>query len=335
MKPGRAAFLVLLPMILAGIAHADDSVEPYINSIRQEMREQGQQAEPAESGLVDPYIQQQKEKLAPVAPESPDQQSYIDQVRKEDPAARPPGSTPSYSDQQKAKLPPASPGGAIEAFHAGKDELHARKEGPIRFAGGFRLATVLNRDITAAGSTINFTQLYGSKWVPDFTIFFEYQPWHSEFWGNFGLFGQAGFSQHSGEGQFAVNLPKPWGGTFGSTSRTQFRFLSYPFTGGLSYRFNLLRILRPYIQAGPTIIGYNEMRFDHRKGHRGYSTGYTIDGGVNLKLDWLSKELSWDLYQEAGVKQYYLTVDYVKLVTVAGPVDFDVSGFSVGFTYEF
>jgi hypothetical protein len=149
--------------------------------------------------------------------------------------------------------------------------------------------------------------------------------------------GSVGLGYYHGNGNFAVDLAKPDGSGefFGTASRTKFQFFTLPVMAGLSYRFNLLRILRPYVMAGPTLIGYVEMRNDSKEGNRGYSTGVYFSGGVSILLDWISKTSSWELYSNEGVKHYYLTIDYSRLSTLSGDVSVAVSGVYAGLTFEF
>ena len=110
-----------------------------------------------------------------------------------------------------------------------------------------------------------------------------------------------GMSYFHGLGVFAqpLEIPQP-GGTssgklFSNQSNTKYQFFAAPVTVGLDYRFNLFRFLRPYIIAGPTVVGYVEMRNDATPGSHGHSEGFLVAAGASLLLDWMSSEGSWDL----------------------------------------
>jgi hypothetical protein len=86
---------------------------------------------------------------------------------------------------------------------------------------------------------------------------------------------------------------------------------------------------------GPTIIGYLENRNDNIKGTRGNSRGLFTSVGAALKLDWIFPGNSWDLYTNYGFKHTYLTVDYTRIGTYSGPVDFSSNSVIAGFLFEF
>ena len=57
---------------------------------------------------------------------------------------------------------------------------------------------------------------------------------------------------------------------------------------------------------------------------------------MNVLLDWISGDSSCELYQDQGIKHYYLTLDYSRADTIkATPVTIATSALSVGFTFEF
>jgi len=322
-------------LLVASVAQGEPvSNQPYIDQVKRGWKEKPAAVQ-ADPSVPDPYLQSIKKKQLPT---SYPNESYIEHLRKSDPSLQ--RETPStFLDREKEKMTPKETRSAIADTKSGRSQVRAKKEGKIRNAAGFRVGAAVDRAVARPGGTTTFTQVYGNKWVPDITAFFEYQPFHSEWLGNVGVVASFGFTQNRGSGQFAFapNRPPILGGTttFSTKSSTNFNFISLPLVIGANYRFNLARIIRPYAQIGAAAIGYIETRDDQKKGNRGYSNGYSMSVGANLKLDWLDKTTSWDLYQSSGIQQYYLTIDYTRLATLAGPVDFTVSGFSAGLTYEF
>ncbi len=247
-----------------------------------------------------------------------------------------------YSDQVKAGLEEKKQGGAIEAVEQGKSELHAKFKGDIHHAFGFKFAPSPVRNNVNSGSSAtnnNFSAIYGNSWSPDISVFYEFQPFHSEWFGNVGVVFNLSFGYSSGFGAFLRSIQNATESqppsTYSGTSTIPFQFFTIPFTVGLNYRFNLLRILRPYVFAGPTLIGYAENRTDSQSMNRGNSRGATLSGGVALLMDWMSPSSRWDLYADQGIKHTYLTLDYTKLVTFSGDVNFDNSALSMGFTFEY
>jgi hypothetical protein len=110
--------------------------------------------------------------------------------------------------------------------------------------------------------------------------------------------------------------------------------LTIPVTVGAVYRFNLLRLLRPYLKVGASLVGYLEDRSDDLGVLRGNSRGVTSGAGVAFPLDWLDSGGSWSMYDTFRVNRYFLTVDYQRLDTFSGALDFSVSGLSIGLLFE-
>src|SRR5262249_21237684 len=157
----------------------------------------------------------------------------------------------------------------------------------------------------------DFSDVY-PNWGPEFTFFYEYQPWHSETWGEFGVVASAGVSFFTGAGKFKFGLskgcvpPAPCNnpGTFSEHSDTNFQFWQFPVMAGVDYRFNLLNFLRRFVLAGPMALGYWENRNDNISGSTGFSKCLLISAGVNILLDGIAPGQAWDLYMEHGVKHF-------------------------------
>jgi hypothetical protein len=222
----------------------------------------------------------------------------------------------SYSAKEALKLGQDQSPGAIEALQKGTSDLELKRKGDIHFAYGFRYAVTGNRTASNPLQKRTFESVYGSSYVPELVGFFEYQTFHSEHYGSIGVFGQTGVTFFSGKGQFSTVVNRPGGlGTFPTESEIKFKFFVVPVTLGLNSFF--------------------EMRNDDIRGSRGYTKALTTSVGVSILLDGLSRQSSWELYQSHGIKQYYLTVDYTRLSTLAGAVHFDFSAFSAGLTFEY
>ncbi|HLD98868.1 MAG TPA: hypothetical protein VJB59_01340 [Bdellovibrionota bacterium] len=333
----RVAIAVLAFGVIFGtecLADETKSNQPYIDQLRQGLPP----AETSTESYTEKVQKQLREKEG-----TPAKTQYIDELKRGLPEqeASPSG---SYLENEKAKLAPKPQGGAIQAVREGKSDLQARREGPIHHAAGFRLGASQTRNTTAVAGAGEkpYSDVYGAGWTPDLAFFYEYQPFHSEWFGNIGIYLSGGISYASGMGNFQYTL-KNFAATekagrlveFPSKSRTKFQFFSIPLIAALDYRFNLFRILRPFVIVGPTVIGYVETRNDAAQGFRGDSRGLFMSGGVSLLLDWVSATSTWDLYAAHGFKHYYLTAEYSKLSTFSGDVDFAVSGFSLGLTFEY
>jgi hypothetical protein len=77
------------------------------------------------------------------------------------------------------------------------------------------------------------------------------------------------------------------------------------------------------------------MRNDNVSGFRGNSRGLLVSAGAAISLDWVSSRDSWNLYSNNGFKRFYLTVDYTRLSTFSGDVDFSINGIIAGLTFEY
>ena len=317
------------PLTNALAASSDASVQPYIDSIKKSMESEKPQGEGNQ-----PYIDSIKSKMAPDPNEG---QSYIEKLQKSDPEKDKPVPAEPYLETEKRKIEgKPERGSAIDAVANGKSQLEMKRPGAIHFAGGLRVGVGNSRKIDGNSSIkqAEFRTIYPDKWVPDVTVFTEYQPFHSEWFGNVGILGSLGYTQFKGTGQFAQILSYS-GKSFGANSQTEFRFNMMPIEVGAIYRFNLFRIVRPYASAGLLGVGYLETRNDGKTSHHGFSSGVTGTVGVAILLDWVSNGMTWDVYSERGVKHSYLTVEYTTIKTAKGDVSFNTSGLYSGVAFEF
>ena len=322
------------------------SVQPYIDQLKQGMPKESGAVEPS-ANETDPYIQSIKNRLKEKETGTPSSESYIDQLRRTDPATRPRGEKDqTYTEELKSKLPQKDTDGAIKALKEGKSDLHANYEGEIHNAFGLRVGVSYVRNYKALNGTqaADFSSIYNnSSWIPNLGIFFEYQPFHSEWFGNLGLASSLDVVVHRGFGTFSgtvprgqqIEHPEAAGGPIPGQSQTKVQLYTIPLFVGLNYRFNLFRYLRPYVQAGPTAVLFIESRSDKVSGNRNISNGLLLSAGVNILLDWIDKSSTWSLYETGGVKHFYLTVDYSRLSTIGGDVRMTASGLALGLTYEF
>ncbi|MEK6579348.1 MAG: hypothetical protein AABZ55_09000, partial [Bdellovibrionota bacterium] len=293
--------------------------------------------------LAEPYIEQLRKRLEIKSGEVKPLEGYIEKLKNSDPSLKEApageGSGDSYSEKIRTQLESKEQGGAIAAVNEGRSKLEAKRVGEIHHAVAIRFAPSLSRQNTADSEYLkrNFSDVYGGNWTPQLDFQFELQPFHSEWLGNIGIVISSGFAVSHGFGKFPLILPDAAdvAADFSSDSRTKFQFFSVPLALGANYRFNLFRVVRPYIGFYPTLIGFAELRSDTPRGVKGYSKGFLVSGGASILLDWLSPDSTWNYYTEFGVKHYYLTIDYSRLTTVSSSVNFSVSGISAGLTFEY
>jgi hypothetical protein len=315
----------------------NDPNAPYIAKLRAKIEED--EAPPSESGS---FIASEKAKLAKES-EAPTG-SYIDAVRKkleesgESSRDEPQG---SFIERERLKIladedsqpHPDSSGSAIADLKKGVEIRKARKLGNIHHGMGFKFGASIERRVSAPSSLssgVTFDALYAKQVAPDFTLSYEFQPFHSEWFGSLGFGAQAGFALYRGYGSYSVSLPG-----FGSTSDTEFRFVFIPLMATVNYRFNLFRVIRPFVQAGAGLTYFREARDDSSDVLQGYSRSMTVTGGLALNLDYLSSNSGWAIYDEKGIHHSYLTLDYTRQTHLSGDLEMEASGIHAGLTYEF
>jgi len=269
--------------------------------------------------------------------------SYIEEVKRARPQVfESPAEADSYSKKQLQGLEPEPKGGAIEAVHKGRSEIKFTKEGHAKSAAGIRVGVTAIRDIIAQADygNGNFNEIYGTGFAPDINLFGEWHLINNDYVGSLGLQFGGGFTYHSGFGAFEAAIPRPTArgtagsGNFSGKSRTKFNFVTVPVSLAGIYRFNVLHYVRPYIAAGPSVIGYYEGRSDGRKGNRGYSFGIDTQIGAGFLLDFLSRSDSFAAFSNSGIYHTYLTVEYHRQVPLASEVDFASGIVVAGFCFE-
>jgi hypothetical protein len=314
---GRPCLCALL-LLSASVARAEAS-QPYIDQLKRELKENDAAAPTGGS-----YTEELKKKLG-AEPGGSDGAGYTESLKRAMDAKE--SSAPgSYTEEQKQKLGPAPRGSAIQDYKEGK-QLQARMEGEVRHAGGLRFGASLTQDIT--GGRRNFQDVYNSLTLPGVGAWYEYQPFRNDWLGNLGLVASVNASLNRGRGVFETDIG------FGTQARTKLSFITLPVMVGASYRFSLLRFIRPYVMAGPTAVGYFELRDDDRDTQWGYSRAVTLSGGVDILLDWIDRRSMWERYETGGIKHTWLTVDYTRISTFSGDVDFSLAGLNLGLTFEF
>lgn len=317
--------VILFAFTLSAPVFADEkNPQPYIDYLKKEI-------EPEHEGNST-FLEMQKRRIEEESPTDKTPGSFTEKLRASDPLRE--NNSEAYTEKEKLKLEPKEEKSAIEAVMEGHSELNAKKTGNIHHAFGLRYGLGLSRDVSASGGG-PFKDIYGNTYAPDLSLFYEFQPFHSEWFGNIGFMGMGGVGYYHGLGQFASTIRSPSGGTFPSTSNVKFQFFTLPVTVAVNYRFNLFRVLRPFIYVGPTVIGYVEKRNDGGETRRGYSKGLLVSTGVSVLLDWMSPGDAWDLYASHGVHHYYFTLEYSRLSTLAGDVNVAINGIVAGIAFEY
>lgn len=276
----------------------EKSVQPYIDRVKARIEKEG----PATPASEESYTEQMKKKLG-VKEDSVGVSPYIDRVKSK---LEPESSAEGYTDSERAKLPPLEDQeSVIERVQAGIDKMREPKRPPIKEAIGFMVGVSPGLEVVNTSGTKTFTQIYGSDWKPEFTLHYERQLFHSENLGSFAIGVDTGASIASGYGQ----LTYPFNGS--TVSQTPFTFVQFPLLASAYYRFNLLRIFRPYAGASVGPIFFSEFRKDNAPDRRGYSFAYVTHFGASLLLDFFDRATARDSYMSLGVQHSYLFVEYL------------------------
>jgi hypothetical protein len=322
------------PMVTPVRAETDPEVQPYIDLLKETM--------PEEQRLKDEeakdYTKRQQDELSqdPKAELLAPSESYIDRIRETDPEKG--KTTDGFLENERVKIGVREEKSAIQAVKDGKSELKVDIDTEIKGAGGVRIGASVARNISAANQARAFTDVYTNSWDPDVTIVYELRPFHSEWLGSLGIQTSLGITWFRGLGVFdtAPNRPAELGGgSYGTASMTKFGFITLPLTVAPIYRFNILRVLRPYASAGASFVPYFETRDDGGATRRGFSFSLQISGGLALALDYLDKKAAWDLFNDQGVKHIYLYAEYLKTIPIGSDVALDSSGFYGGILVEY
>lgn len=317
---------LLVLLLASGVLKAEESIQPFIDELKRT------ELEP--SNDQQNYTEKEKQKLERQSKleeedETPPAKDYTSTLKKENPELTESDGSKGYATDLRNHLAPEKHKSAIAELKSGQNVLKPNKEGKIQNAFGFRFTANADRKITVASQGRSFEDLYGGSFIPDLQLFFEHQFIRNPYFGNLGIVGEFGVSIAKGQGEFAVPLSN-----YGSETDTVFRFVTIPLSLAARYTFTLGNLLQPYAQLGPTLIAYYESRSDKTEILRGKSIGTTVNVGANFMLDFLTPKGSWDLYDGYGIKRYFLTINYGRLWTMSGDVDFQVNSISVGLTFE-
>ncbi len=328
-----------------GQAADSGSQTPFIDRIRSEMRAEESMHEAG--GSPTPFLDARRKAMAEEdlvegkdvhGASGASATPYIDQLKRENPALSEPKQSEEYISKLRSQIGDAPEGGAIAALHEGRSELHAKYAGEPSAAFGFRYGISVSRNISGDSAAVSqsFDRIYGSRYAPELTLFYNWQLLRAEGIGSLGLAASIGIGSFQGNGNFEFNLAKPDGsGNFSSESQTKFQFFELPLVVGAGARLSVLKYLQPYAIVGPAIVGYAEMRNDKVAGHRGFSQGLQMTGGAAILLDWIMPSQRWDAYSTNAIHHTYLTVEYTLLTPLAGDVSFNTSGLTAGITFEY
>ncbi len=334
-RTGRSLLILMLSLgliplsVYAQSETTEDSGTPYLDQMKKRLEaEDRKNGKPTGASPEASYTEELKKKLSPSSPS--EEESYTDRIRKRlDRTPDPNQTDASYTDQIKSTLPPEDTTSVIQQVKAGHPEIKRLEHPPIKHAFALKIGINPGIQVTDAGGTHSFTDVYGGGWKPDVLLHYQYEWFHSENWGSFGPTLDFGVSYAGAPGLFAI----PFNGSL--VSQTQFSMVQVPALVGANYQFNLFRILRPYAQANIGPIGVAEIRMDEKAGYRDFSVVYSATGGVAFLMDWLEPKAMREAYDGTGFQHIYIVCEYAFLKTLWGNVNFTRNGLYSGFLFEF
>ena len=308
----------LVAWALLEVSHAEEapSPQPYIDRLKKQIDSTPENPEPS-------YTEEFKKKIPPSEPETSYSEKLKSTLESEE-------SPEGYSETEKKKLPAEeereSP---IQAVLSGKSNTTQARRPDINQALGFMVGVNPNISVTDTDGAFNYSTIYGTGWQPELMMHYEWQPFHSEYLGSFGLHLNTGITLGEGYGQLSF----PFNGS--TVSQTRFTFIQVPMLVGAIYRFNLFRLLRPYIGASAGAIFYNESRKDDVGDKRGYSTVFSGHLGAALLLDFFDGGSARDGYLSMGIQHSYFVAEYLYLDSFSqSGVVFRRGGVYAGFLFE-
>ncbi len=305
-----------------------DTVDPYIKKLKKRLVESDQSTE-----LTESYTETEKKKLLESEAESVKRDdSYIDRLKKnigeqdtdED-------TSKDYSNLEKNKLEEETDRESpIQVIKEGRDQqLGFGKVPSIKNAFGFKMGITPNMKVEIANGSNAFDDVYGKGYRPELIFHYERQWFHSENFGSLSLGGDIGVAYSGGNGLFQYNVGSS------NQSKTGFSFFQVPVLIDAVYRFNLLRLIRPYAGAGAGAIFYNEVRNDSKIDKRGYTPVYKVNVGASLLLDFFDRKTSRNSYLSSGIQHSYFFLEYLYLNSFKSTVSFKRSGIYGGFLFEY
>ncbi len=271
------------------------------------------------------YTEELKKQIAPAAPTTG---SYSEDLKKQ--LSQVPDST-DYSAKQKETMPPAKEReSTIKLVKEHRDKLGLPELPPPHEILGMKIG--ISPGIKVNGGGQSFDDVYGDSWAPDVMLHYERELFHSENWGSLGIGGDIGIGYAAGFGRLTYDFPR---GSGNYKSETHFNLLQFPIILDAYYRFNLFRILRPFVGAGVGVVGYDEFRDDGLPSHTGFSTVFTASAGAALLLDFFDPDTHREAYLHEGIQHVFLMGEFLTMNSFASPASISRAGVYGGFLFEY
>ncbi len=320
MKKNVLIFICAIFLIISETRAQEES--SYIDQIKTEIKKENVESD-----------ENYYEKIKNILKREVDSRGYTENIRNK---LKEKETSENYSEKIKEQIKPAESGSAIADVKSGKLGLDPLEFEKASSAFGVKVGATISNNIVSTGSGATgrtIAEIYGDSWYPDVSVFYEWFPFNSRYFGNLGVRIGAGLIIIRGKGKFQVT-PSNNLNTFNNTSQTEFRFAYVPLQISGNYRFNFLKYIKPTVQMGALMIPYEEGRNDGIDSKRGFSTSLIFGGGVSILLNWISGESRFSLYRAHAIKSYYLNIEYKVITALSGTVQFASSGLYAGFSFD-
>lgn len=198
------------------------------------------------------------------------------------------------------------------------------KTSPKNKTGTVRFGFMQPPNIVAADEVTTFSDIYGSSELFTLMLDYEWQPFSK--YGKLGLQLGVGLATAQGNGRFLD----------GSLAEEKYTFIAIPLNAGVVYRLEYFKRqwVAPYVSGGGSFIGLAEMRDDGKNNFSNVMAAYG-GGGLMFNMTALDKQMAFNLDNEYGVGNLWLTAEVRYQQAFSEDLDFSGTIMSLGFSADF
>lgn len=184
----------------------------------------------------------------------------------------------------------------------------------------------LNIDVSGTQQTYNFENLYSQS--SGVIIGYDYEKY---LWNDSGKLGyQLGVSLMLANGNGILK-------STGQASLETFTFLTVPITAGGVYRFEYKdkQLIVPYVAGGGTLLALFEKRDDEAAPNKAFGGGFYGAGGALFNVSSLDPDSSFQLDNEYGISNLWLTLEFRLVEVSASAFSFSNAYVNAGVSFDF
>ncbi len=239
------------------------------------------------------------------------------------------------------KKPPGPPqGGTVKVEHprAAQGLLRINKDGSYQYktamkekskSSSFKLGMMTPPKVDSGNSNITFESMYGSNNVFALNFDYEWQPFRS--FGSLGFRLGTGLSTVTAAGYFKNQDAKHL------RSEEKYTLFIVPLSAFINYRFEFARRqwIVPYVTGGATYYGLMELRNDNAAPSFAAAPAAGGGGGLMFNVSRLDAQSAFNLSQEYGIADMWLTVEAIAMQGLSNDIDFSNQLISAGIQVDF